>query len=87
MHRGRRYLAVDPRSASFLQQPRKFHQILTGFARGIAAESRKPLRDVSGVADLAHLTVADHIDADGNLPPHHLRHRIGDDGGRGRHVA
>src|ERR1700743_3204460 len=33
----------------------------------LATKSCKPLLDVSGIANLAGLTVADHVDADGDL--------------------
>ena len=60
------------------EQSRKLDQILPGLARRIAPEAREALRDVGRVADLAHLSVADDVDADRHLPAHHLGHRVAD---------
>ena len=62
----------------FLQQPRKLHQVLAGFARRIAIEAREAIGDVGGVADLAHLAVADHVDAGRHLALHDFRGGLGD---------
>ncbi len=55
----------------FLEQPRKFDQVLAGLARRIAIEPRETIGDIRGVADLAHLAVADHVDTGGDLLPDH----------------
>ena len=43
-------------------------------ARAVAREAVQPLRDVGGVAALAHLAVGDDVDAGVHLPAHDVRH-------------
>ena len=61
------------------QQARELDQVLARLARGVAGESRQAARDVGRIADLAHLAIADDIDADLDLPAHDLRYRFRDD--------
>ena len=62
-----------------LEQARKLHQVLPGLARRVAGEAGEAVRDVGGVADLAHLAVADHVDAGRDLLLHDCLDGIGDD--------
>ena len=57
----------------FLQQARELDQVLSRLARRIAVEAGQAVLDVGGVADLAHLAVADDVDADLDLPADDLR--------------
>ncbi len=59
-----------------LEQPRKLDQVLAGLARRIAGEAGEAIRDVGRVADLAHLAVADDVDAGLDLAAHDVRDRV-----------
>ena len=69
-----------PTLRELAQESRKLDQVLPRLARRVAAEPGQAPRDVGGVADLAHLAVADQVDADLHLPTHHLGHGRGNDG-------
>src|SRR6478736_250499 len=47
--------------------------------RYFAAEPGKAPGDIGGVADLAHLAIADDVDTDFDLTAHHLGYRLCDD--------
>src|SRR5688572_10584889 len=53
-----------------LEQSREIEQILTGLAWRIAVEAAQAFGDVGRVTDLAHLAIADYVDADVDLAPH-----------------
>ena len=53
-------------------------QVLARLARRIAIEAREPVLDIGGVADLAHLAVADDVHADFDLLADDVDDRIGD---------
>ena len=61
-----------------LQDARELDQVLARLARRVAGETGQPIADVGGVGDLAHLSVAHHVDACGDLPPHDVRDGVGD---------
>jgi hypothetical protein len=47
-------------------------QILRSGPRGISFKACQPVADVSGIADLAHLAVADDVDSNIGLLPNHI---------------
>ena len=53
-------------------------QVLPRLARRVAIEAGQPVLDVGRVADLAHLAVADDVDADLDLLADDFRDRVGD---------
>src|SRR6516164_7960882 len=69
------------------QKTWKLNQVLARLARGVAGEPRQAARDVGRIADLAHLAIADDVDADLDLSAHDLRYRIGDNGVVPRAIA
>ncbi len=60
------------------EQPGEFDQVLAGLARGVAIEAGDAVLDVGRVADLAHLAVADDVDADLDLAAHDVGDRVAD---------
>ncbi len=69
-----------PAVGELAQEARELDQILSRLARRVAVEPGQAARDVGSVADLAHLAVADQVDANLHLPAHHVGHGRGNDG-------
>src|SRR6516164_6545168 len=61
------------------QKTWKLNQVLARLARSVAGEPREAPRDVGRIADLAHLAIADDVDADLDLAAHDLRYRFRND--------
>ncbi len=61
-----------------LEDARKLDQVLPRLARRVAGEAGEAILDVRGVADLAHLAVAHHVDAGFDLSAHDFAHGVGD---------
>ena len=73
-----------------LQDARKLDQILSRLTRRIAGEPGDAVLDVGGIADLAHLAVAHHVDAGLDLTAHDIAYGFGNrgaPGGRIRNLA